>query len=503
MSAKPKKRILFVTAEAFPLAKTGGLGDVSAALPAKLAELGVDIRLMMPAYPQALDTAIRKRVVAELPGWLGAPPSRIIAAETPDSHLPLLLLDCPPLYRRDGGPYQGHDGRDWPDNAQRFALLSRAAAELALSDVLPGWRPDVVHGNDWHTGLVPAYLAARGGKRPATLLTIHNLAFQGVFPGAVFHSLELPASMFSPEGVEFHGQVSFLKAGIVYSDALTTVSPTYAKEILTPDAGCGLDGLLRKRAGALVGILNGIDEQVWSPANDGHLPEPYDTEDLTGKEGCKAHVRRELRLAEDGRPLIAVLNRLTKQKMADTVAQSVDRIMAQGAQLALVGNGESEIESSFLDVARRHPGRVAVRIGYQEPVAHRLFAGADIVLAPARFEPCGLTPIYAMKYGTLPVVRRTGGMADAVTPANRQTTDEGTATGFAFEQATGEDMLAGVAQALATYQDGQRWRRMQLKAMQRESGWTGSARRYLALYEELTRDRRADSHQGMDQRCRI
>jgi starch synthase len=492
MSAETAKRVLFVTAEIFPMAKTGGLADVGAALPATLAELGVDIRLMMPAYPQALDTAIRKRVVAERPGWQGAPPSRIISALTPDTQLPLFLLDCPPLYRRGGGPYQDSDGRDWPDNAQRFALLSRAAAELALGAILPDWRADVVHGNDWHAGLVPAYLADRSGQRPATLLTIHNLAFQGVFSGETFASLGLPAPMFSPDGVEFHGQVSFLKAGIVYSDGLTTVSPTYAKEILTPDAGCGLDGLLRTREADLVGILNGIDEQVWSPANDRHLPERYDAKDLAGKQACKSHVRGELRLDDDERPLIAILSRLTKQKMADMVAESVDRITAQGAQLALIGNGESEIESSFVSVAHRHPGRVAVRIGYQEPIAHRLFAGADIVLAPARFEPCGLTPIYGMRYGTLPVVRRTGGMADAVVPANQQTTREGTATGFAFERATGEDMLASIAEALATYKDAGRWRRMQLQAMHRESGWMNSARQYLFLYDALVRKARSD-----------
>ncbi len=271
-----KKRVLFVSAEIFPLAKTGGLADVSAALPATLAELGVDVRLMMPAYPQALESAIRKRVVADLPGGPGVPPSRIIAALTPDSHLPLLLLDCPPLYGRKGGPYQDGDGQDWPDNAQRFALLCRAAADVARGAALEDWRADVVHCNDWHTGLLPAYLSLSQGYRPATLLTIHNLAFQGLFPREVFGSLGLSAGMFSPEGIEFHGKVSFLKAGLVYSDGLTTVSPTYAQEILTPAAGCGLDSVLRMRAANLVGILNGIDETIWSPANDCHLPAPYD-----------------------------------------------------------------------------------------------------------------------------------------------------------------------------------------------------------------------------------
>jgi starch synthase len=292
--------------------------------------------------------------------------------------------------------------------------------------------------------------------------------------------------MFSPEGIEFYGKVSFLKAGLVYSDALTTVSPTYAQEILTPASGCGLDGVLRRRSADLVGILNGIDENIWSPADDCHLPWPYDAADLVGKEGCKAHVRKELGLENDERPLIAIVSRLTKQKMADLVAQSVDQIAAQGAQLALVGNGEKEIESSFLVMARNHPGRVAVRIGYQEPLAHRLFAGADIVLAAARFEPCGLTPIYAMRYGSLPVVRRTGGMADAVTPANQDTIREGTANGFAFERATREDMLASIEHALKTYKDTPRWQRMQLQAMQRDSSWAKAARQYLTLYEKLS-----------------
>jgi starch synthase len=296
--------------------------------------------------------------------------------------------------------------------------------------------------------------------------------------------------MLSPESVEFYGKVSFLKAGLVHSDGLTTVSPTYAQEILTPAAGCGLDGVLRSRAADLVGILNGIDDAVWSPANDCHLPAVYDARNLRGKEHCKAKVRSELQLDDDDRPLIAILSRLTKQKMADLVAESVDQIAAQGAQLALVGDGEKEIESSFIELARKYPGRVVVRIGYQEALAHRLFAGADIVLAAARFEPCGLSPMYAMRYGALPVVRRTGGMVDAVTPASKETTRVGTANGFAFEHATREDMLAGIAHALATYRDPSRWRRMQVQAMERESGWEKAARHYMSLYESLVARRR-------------
>jgi starch synthase len=486
------KRVLFAAAEIFPLAKTGGLADVAAALPRALVQLGVDVRLMMPGYPQALDSAVGKRVVAELPGGPGSPPSQIISAFTPDTRLPLLLLDCPPLYRREGGPYQDRDGRDWADNAQRFAHLCRVAADVARGAVFSDWQADVVHCNDWHTGLLPAHLSLSRGYRPPVLLTIHNLAFQGVFPCEIFDSLGLNGAMLSPEGMEFHGKVSFLKAGLVYSDALTTVSPTYAQEILTPAAGCGLDGVLRRRAADLVGILNGIDENIWSPANDCHLPELYNAANLDGKESCKAHLRQELGLENDERPLIAIVNRLTKQKMADLVAESVDQITGQGAQLALVGDGEREIESSFLGTARNHPGRVAVRIGYQEPLAHRLFAGADIVLAAARFEPCGLTPIYAMRYGSLPVVRRTGGMADAVTPANRETMREGTATGFAFDRATREDMLASVEYALKTYKDAPRWQRMQIQAMQRDSGWTSAAQQYLTLYEKLLAGRNPD-----------
>ena len=487
----PRKdmRVLFVSAEIFPLAKTGGLADVCAALPAILSELGVDVRLMMPAYPQALASAIGQQVIAELPELLGAPPCRIISALTPDTHLPLLLLDCPALYRRKGGPYQASDGRDWPDNAQRFALLSRVAADVAVGQVLPEWRADVVHGNDWHTGLLPLYLSLIGGYRPGTLLTIHNLAFQGVFPREIFDLLSLPAGAFTPDGVEFHGAVSFLKAGIRYSDKLTTVSPTYAQEILTPALGCGLDGLLKTRAADFVGILNGIDEQVWSPANDCHLPEPYDAARLEGKQRCKAHVQRELDLADDARPLVAIVSRLTQQKMSDTVAGSVGKIIAQGAQVALVGDGDKEIESAFLNVAHDYPGRVAVRIGYQEPLAHRLFAGADLLLAPAHFEPCGLTPIYAMRYGTLPIVRSTGGMADAVIPANQETIREGTATGFAFERATGEDMLACLGHALTIYEDSSSWRQIQLRAMGRQSGWTKAAGEYLTLYEGLVCER--------------
>jgi starch synthase len=478
-------RALFVAAEIFPMAKTGGLGDVCSALPAALAQLGVDVRLMMPAYPRALETAKALHHVAQLPALHGLPASRILFGLTPDTSLPLFLLDCPELFQRSGGLYQDLDGRDWQDNAQRFALLNRAAAAIALGKLSLNWRPDIVHGNDWHAGLVPAYLSCTRGPRPATMLTIHNLAFQGIFPAHMFDTLGLPRGLLSPDGIEFHGSISYLKAGIRFSDKLTTVSPTYAREIVTPEYGSGLDGLLRSRADDLVGILNGIDENIWNPANDSHLPEPYDARHLEGKAACKAHVQQELHLCHETRPLIAVVSRLTPQKMSDVVAMNIGKITAKGAQLAVLGEGTRDIESTFKAAVNDYPGRVAVHIGYEEPLAHRVFAGADVVLAPARFEPCGLTPIYAMRYGALPVVRRTGGMADTVTPTNDEASEVGAATGFAFKNATSEDMLGSIADALGAYKNQSLWGQMKARAMDRETSWTKYARQYLSLYVEL------------------
>lgn len=479
-------RVLFASSEIYPLAKTGGLADVSAALPKALAKLGVDMHLLLPAYPKAIELAEKKSIELELADFMGAGPLRVISARTPDTGLPVWLVDCPPLFRRPGGPYQDQDRRDWPDNALRFAAFDHVAAQLAHGRLLEQWRADIVHANDWPTGLVPAILAEAPGQRPAILFTIHNLAYQGLFPAALYPQLGLAGDAFTPEGLEFHGRISFLKAGIRYSDRLTTVSPTYAREILTADYGCGLEGLLQRRAQDLVGILNGADYEIWDPARDVYLPRKFGAGDIAGKRACKAALQQEFGIhlhAET--PLIVFVSRITDQKMADVVAAALPDVICDGALCVLLGDGERHLEEQFQAAALRYPGRIAYRVGYEEPLAHRLVAGGDILLHPARYEPCGLTQLYAMRYGTLPVVRATGGLRDTVVDATDETLSRGTATGFMFEGTTSEEMVRCVERALALYRQPAAWRKIQRRAMAQDFGWEEPARRYLALYRGL------------------
>jgi starch synthase len=333
-------RVLFASPEIFPLAKTGGLADVSAALPAALTRLGVDLRLVMPGYPRAIDEASGKGLPIDLGDVHGFGETRLIPGRTPDTSLPLWLVDCPSLFRREGGLYLDADGHEWPDNASRFALFCHAVARIALGTAGVAWRPDVLHLNDWHLGLVPALLAAQPQPRPRSLLTIHNLAFQGVFAAETFARLGLPESWFTPEGVEFYGCVSFLKAGIRFADHISTVSPRYAREILTPEFGCGLDGMLATRAHELTGILNGIDYERWTPADLSTVPHPYSADDLSGKRDCKAAVQEEFALDRQQRaPLVAYVSRLTGQKMADVLPHIAPALVAEGTQLVICGEG--------------------------------------------------------------------------------------------------------------------------------------------------------------------
>jgi starch synthase len=476
--------VLFVASEAFPLAKTGGLADVCGALPASLARLGADIRVMVPGYPAALDAALDKHLLCDLSDVLRED-ARLIGATMPVSGLPVILLDCPRLFRRDGGLYQDAAGRDWADNHLRFSAFCHAAAEVALGRLGLGWRPSVVHAHDWHTGPLMALLRFAGPGRPRTVFTIHNLAFQGNFPLDTFGQVGLPGETLSPEGVEFFGQVSFLKAGIRYSDRLTTVSPTYAREILTPEHGCGLDGLLRAREADLTGILNGVDYDIWDPASDAALAQRYSLDDLSGKAACRAALRRELGLRQDTEaPLLIYVNRLTHQKMADVLLDALPAIVANGIQLAIHGEGQRAFEDAFVAAARRHPRQVAVRLGYGEPLAHRMTAAADVSLTASRFEPCGLTTMYAMRYGALPVTRAVGGMADTVQDADAG--DGGSpGTGFLFGDADVESLIACIERAVARYEQRTAWQPVQRQAMRRDFGWERSALRYLELYEGL------------------
>ena len=477
-------RLLYVTSEVFPLAKTGGLADVSAALPAALGEFGIDVRLLMPGYPQAIDRALNSRTIARLGDILGCGEVQLIAGRLPDSDVPVWLVDCPALYDRAGGIYQNEDGNDWPDNARRFALLNHVGAVIALAGGPDRWRPDIVHSHDWHAGLLPLLLAP-AKPRPATVLTIHNLAYQGVFDGTGLEMLGLVDDPQVASTVEFYGRLSFLKAGIGCADALTTVSPTYAREILTAEYGCGLDGMLRERADRLMGIMNGVDYRVWGPAVDSHIVANYTPQRLSGKRACKAAIQEELGLEVGSEiPLVAFTSRLAHQKMPDIVLEALPALLAQGIQFALVAEGDADYAGRFHELAASHPGRVAVR-AYQEPLAHRLLAGADILLHPSRYEPCGLAPIYAMRYGTVPVVRRSGGMADSVVGAEQKTIQSGTATGFSFENPTTGDLIDCVQRALACYRQPIAWRRIQSRAMRQDFGWRRSAQAYAELYRTL------------------
>ena len=474
----PRPRLLFVCAEAFPLAKTGGLADVCAALPMALARTGMDVRLMLPGYCCALDAALVK---SELRTF--ADGARLVLAQMPDTGLPVYLYDRPDLFARPGGLYQDATRRDWSDNHVRFGAFCVAAADLAREGDGAGWRPQLVHAHDWHTALVPALLSLTPARVPS-VLTIHNLAFQGNFSSEAGSAIGLPALLCNSQAAEFYGQFSFLKLGITHADRLTTVSPTYAREILTPEHGAGMDGLLRSRAEHLVGILNGVCSEVWNPATDAHLPNRYTHDDISGKSACKAAVQQELGLdPSEERPLICFLNRLTHQKMADVVLSAMPAFAQAGFQFAVHGSGDRDFEQAFADAAHRTPGAV-VRIGYEEGLAHRLNAGADISLTPSRFEPCGLTTMYAMRYGALPLTRPVGGLADTVVDATGTIDGDG-ATGFTFRDPDAAGLLSALDRAAAQFRDRVAWRRMQHTAMTRDFGWDLSARRYTQIYASL------------------
>ena len=478
-------RVLFVTSEVQPLAKTGGLADVSGALPIALARRGIDVRLLLPAYPSALAQLKNLKIEATLPPIAGIDGGALISGTLPGTGIPVWLVDAPALFLRDGGLYQDASGRDWPDNAHRFAYLSHVAVHVAQGKIR-GWDADIVHANDWHAGLIPLLLSMQARPRPASVFTIHNLAYQGNFPREVLAQIDVPEHYFSTDGFEFYGQVSFLKAAIRYADRLTTVSPTYASETLTPEFGCGLDGLLRQRRGDYSGILNGIDDASWNPATDPHLAQTFSPQDLSGKRLCKAALQEEmgLQIAPEA-PLVGFVSRFAHQKMADVVLETIAAIVEAGAQFVALGEGDPALEAAFAEVANRFPGRVAARIGYSEPLAHRLQAGADILLAPARFEPCGLTQLYAARYGTLSVVRRTGGLADTIADVAAGVPEGRLAAGFTFAEPCLSEFQRSLDRALALFGKPLAWRRLQLQAMAQDFSWNASAADYIALYRTL------------------
>lgn len=480
-------KILFVASEAHPLVKTGGLGDVAGSLPVALQSLRADVRLLLPAYRDAMARAGKLKPVTTLsiPG-LNAP-VRIMEGKLPETSLITWLVDFPPAYDRPGNPYLDLHGQPWPDNAMRFALLAHAATALALGRTQLKWRPDVVHCHDWQTGLVPVLLASEK-SRPATVFTIHNLSYQGLFPPKTFKALGLAPTLWSPEALEFHGRLSFIKGGIVFADQLTTVSPTYAREIQTPEFGDGLDGLLRHRAARLTGILNGIDDAQWDPARDRFLVKHYSSRQLRNKAANKLALQQELGLPpETDTPLISMVGRLVQQKGIDLIIDTLPGLMHRPLQLAVLGSGETGYEETLRKQAVRHAGRLALRIGYDEGLAHRIEAGSDMFLMPSRFEPCGLNQLYSLRYGTVPIVRRAGGLADTVVDATEENIISGKATGIVFRDARAAALLGAVDRALALRRDAVRWKQIMLAGMRQDFSWDRSAEEYLRLYRQALR----------------
>ncbi|GAB4361952.1 MAG: glycogen synthase GlgA [Gammaproteobacteria bacterium] len=481
-------KILFAASEAFPLIKTGGLGDVAGALPVALRQLRHDVRLILPAYPAAKEMLPAARPVAELAVEGVAEKVTLLQGKFPHASLPVYLVDAPGLFGRTGNPYTAPGGDGWPDNPHRFAAFGRVIAAVALNLAQLEWQPDVVHCNDWQCGLAPVLLSAHA-ERPKSVFTIHNLAYQGLFDRRTFDELRLPESLWHWDALEFHGNFSFIKGGIAFADAVTTVSPTYAREICHNQMGYGLEGLLRSRADRLYGILNGVDYRAWNPQDDPHLVAHYGRERLAGKGRNKAALQEEFGLpVEAETPLLVHVGRLVEQKGADLILHALEGMPAEVRyQLILIGSGETWLERALKSFAREHPDSVAVRIGYDEALAHRLEAGGDIFLMPSRFEPCGLNQIYSLKYGTVPVVHRVGGLADTVIDAIEHTLRGHIATGFVFDYPDAFDLRITILRALELYRDRKAWRDLMRTGMAQDFSWTMSARQYARLYRQLVR----------------
>ena len=476
ISVKRRQSILFVTSEIADYIKAGGLGEVSAALPRALRH-HYDVRILIPGYRQVLSQIGPVEEIARLPASFGIPACGLGRGTTRDG-LTVYVLLCPELYDRDGSPYVDGLGVDWSDNDIRFARLGLAAADIACGNGDSLWRADLLHLNDWPSGLASAYLAWRGKPIP-TILTIHNLAYQGLFDRTRLSHLGIPDAAFHIDGVEFYGKLSFLKAGIYYSSHITTVSSTYAREITQPESGCGLDGLLRTRAeqGRLDGIINGIDES-WDPSRDPYLVSPFSAENCRGKGANARNVRDTFGLALSNGPLFAVVSRLVHQKGVDLAISAAEEIVSQGGQIAVIGQGEPRFEAELQALAQRHPGSVGVKIGYDEGEARRMYAGSDFLLMPSRFEPCGLSQMYAQKFGSLPIAHRTGGLADTI---------EDGVNGFLFGEPSLKRFKDAIGRGLETFRSRSRLIEMRRAAMKRPHGWDRSASRYQEVYERACR----------------
>jgi len=467
-------RILFVTTEMEDFVRVGGLAAVSAALPRAL-RTWTDIRIILPGYRDVIEQLTHVQIVGQCAGLAEMPPCMLARAATQD-RLPVYVLLCPQLYDRPGNPYGDESGRDWPDNDIRFARFASAAAELAAGTLDKNWAADLIHANDWQAALAPAYLAWSGLRLPS-ILTIHNLAYQGLFPKDWLRRIGAPESSFHIDGLEFYNKLSFLKGGLVYASHLTTVSTTYAREIITAEFGCGLEGLLRHRSDAaqLTGILNGIDES-WDPRSCAQLAQPFGAGDWDGKRANADYVRKQFGLAVSRGPIFGLVARLVQQKGIDLVLSAADEIIDAGGQIVVAGSGEPEIEQALVDAHRRRPDAIGVAIGFNDAQARRIFAGSDFTLMPSRFEPCGLSQMYAQRFGSLPIGHQTGGLAETIADGE---------TGFLFSQPSRESLLGGIRRAFSAFMATDRLHSMRLSAMARSFSWDIPAARYSALYRKI------------------
>ncbi len=474
-------KVLSVSSEVFPLIKTGGLADVAGALPIALKRFGIETKTLMPGYP-AVMKVIRDPVVRMRFDDLLGEPATVL--EVNHEGLDILVLDAPAYYDRSGGPYLDATGKDYHDNWRRFAALSLAGAEIAAG-LMPGWKPDVVHAHDWQAAMTPVYMRFYPTPELPSILTIHNIAFQGQFSAEIFSGLRLPPQAFSVEALEYYGNIGFLKGGLKTAHAITTVSPSYAGEILTSEFGMGLEGVIASRIEALHGIVNGIDHEVWDPATDAVLQTHYTGATLKNRAANRAAVQEFFGLHDDNAPIFCIISRLTWQKGMDLIAACADEIVAMGGKLAILGSGDPALEGSLLAASARHPGRIGVSIGYNEPMSHLMQAGSDAIIIPSRFEPCGLTQLYGLRYGCVPIVAHTGGLADTVIDANHAALAAKVATGIQFSPVTASRLLQAIRRALHLYTDQKVWTQLQKQGMKSDVSWEKSAERYAALYSSL------------------